>query len=201
MSNAAADLERRILKPKRATPESIAGYGSLLAPPEAAKSRDSGFYAEAVRMSEPVEFISQDDTCLALATLNPRPMEVRWMEYHNKHTQTFLPLDGKPFVMVLGRPTCRRADGSWDDGAPRTPELDDIEAFVFDGSAGMCLNIGTWHEFPFPLEAATNVVVVMSEETKHDLKNAVDGEARGGDLEKLDLQKRFGVVFEVQVED
>ena len=201
MSVRDAALTRRILRPKKATPESIAGYGTLLISPDTERSRESGFYAEAVRISEPASFTARDDVCLALATLNPRPMEVRWMEYHNKHTQTFIPLDGKPFVMVLGRPTCRRADGSWDDVAPRTPELDEIEAFAFDGTAGMCLNIGTWHEFPFPLEHATNVVVVMSEETKHDLKNAVDGEARGGDLEKLDLQKRFGVVFEVQVED
>lgn len=199
MSAAEAGLEHRILKPLKATAESLAGYGTLMAAPEAAKSRESGFYAEAVRISEPAAFVSQDDVCLALATLNPRPLEVRWMEYHNKHTQTFIPLDGKPLVMVLGRPTCRRADGTWDEAAPRAPELEDIEAFAFDGSAGMCLNIGTWHEFPFPLEAATDVIVVMSEETKRDLKNTVDGEARGGDLEKLDLQKRFGVVFEVQV--
>ena len=199
MFAAEAGLERRILQPRQATPESLAGYGTLLASPEPAKSRESGFYAEAVRISEPAAFVSQDDTCLALATLNPRPFEVRWMEYHNKHTQTFIPLDGKPFVMVLGRPTCRRADATWDDAAPKMPELNDIEAFAFDGSAGMCLNIGTWHEFPFPLEEATNVIVVMSDETKRDLKNTVDGEAHGGDLEKLDLQNRFGVVFEIQV--
>jgi ureidoglycolate lyase len=199
MSAAEAGLEHRILKPRMATAESLAGYGTLMTAPELEKSRESGFYAEAVRISEPAAFVSQDDICLALATLNPRPLEVRWMEYHNKHTQTFIPLDGKPIVMVLGRPTCRRADGTWDEAAPRAPELEDIEAFAFDGSAGMCLNIGTWHEFPFPLQEATNVIVVMSEETKRDLKNTVAGEAHGGDLEKLDLQKRFGVVFEVQV--
>lgn len=192
-------MKRRILTAKKATPESVAGYGTLITPPEAEQSGKSGFYAEAVRISEPSKFVSEGDLCLALATLNPRPMEVRWMEYHNKHTQTFIPLGGKPFVMALGRPTCRRADGSWDDTAPQTPELDEVEAFHFDGSAGMCLDIGTWHEFPFPLEEATNIIVVMSEETKHDLKNTVDSEARGGDLEKLDLQKRFGVIFEVQV--
>ncbi len=198
MSADEAGLEHRILKPRMATPEALAGYGTLLAVPDAEKGRDSGFYAEAVRISEPAQFVSEDDLCLALATLNPRPMEVRWMEYHNKHTQTFIPLDGKPFVMVLGRPTCRRSDGSWDDAASKAPELDAVEAFSFDGSSGVCLNIGTWHEFPFPLKEATNIIVVMSEETKRDLKNVVDGEAHGGDLEKLDLQKRFDVVFEVE---
>lgn len=191
-------MKRRVLTPKRATPDALAGYGSLLAPPPADLVQESGFYAEAVRVSQPAAFTARDDVCLTLAMLNPRPMEVRWMEYHNKHTQTFIPLGGKPFVAVLGRPTCRRPDGSWDGAAPRAPEIEEVEAFAFDGSAGLCLNIGTWHEFPFPLEAATNVVVVMSEETKRDLRNTGDGEARGGDLEKIDLQKRFGVILEVR---
>lgn len=192
-------MNRRRLVAKPATPKSLSGYGILLTPPEITEVQKSDFYAEAVRISEPAQFVSEGDTCLALASLNPRPMEVHWMEYHNKHTQTFIPMDGKPFVMVLGRPTCRRPDGTWDDAATQGPELNFVEAFEFDGSAGVCLNIGTWHEFPFPLEVKTNIIVVMSEETKRDLKNSIDGEARGGDLEKLDLQKRFGVVFEVQV--
>ena len=192
-------MKRRRLVAKSATPETLSGYGVLLSSPAIAEAHKSDFYAEAVRVSEPAQFISKGDICLAVASLNPRPMEVRWMEYHNKHTQTFIPMDGKPFVMVLGRLTCRRADGTWDDAAIQAPELDLVEAFSFNGSAGVCLNIGTWHEFPFPLEEKTNIIVVMSEETKRDLKNAIDGEAWGGDLEKLHLQKRFGVVFEVEV--
>ena len=196
-------MKRKVLTPKPATPDSLKGYGGLLAPPSLDPDRgadgpESGFYAETVRLSEPVAFTSRDGMSLALATLDPRPMEVRWMEYHNKHTQTFIPLDGKPFVMVLGRPTCRRPDGSWNDAAPRAPDLEKVEAFAFDGSAGLCLDIGAWHEFPFPLEYRTNIVVVMSEETKRDLKNVEDGEASGGDLEKLDLRKRFGVILEVR---
>ena len=59
------------------------------------------YYGEAV-VTTSIPFLSNNDTNLTLATLNPRPMEVRWMEYHNKHTQTFIPMEGKPFVAVLG---------------------------------------------------------------------------------------------------
>ncbi|MND08232.1 hypothetical protein D3C83_307160 [compost metagenome] len=61
------------------------------------------------------------------------------------------------------------------------------------------MNIGTWHEFPFALEPNSNVIVILTDETTADLKNVVDGEAAGGDLSKRDLQKRFGIVFEVQL--
>ena len=127
------------------------------------------------------------------------PMEVRWMEYHNKHTQTFIPLEGKPIVAVLGKPTCRRPDGSWDDSQDQTPDIDSVEAFYFDGAAGFVMNIGTWHEFPFAVEPDTNVIVILTNETTANLQNVVDGEAHGDDLCKRDLQKRFGVLFEVEL--
>jgi ureidoglycolate lyase len=192
-------MEHRILKPKPATAESLAGYGYLIGGSKAKESNNPGYYGAAVRTSKPAPFVSNDDTSLSLAEINPRPMQVRWMEYHNKHTQTFIPLEGKPFVAVLGKPTCRRPDGSWDDTVEQAPDIDSVEAFYFDGSAGFVMNIGTWHEFPFAVEPDTNVVVILTNETTANLKNVVDGEAHGDDLCKRDLQKRFGVVFEVEL--
>jgi len=197
-----SQLERRILKLKKATPESVAGYGHIIGiPPKQAEEGNTGsnYYGQAVVTSRPAPFKSTADTNLSLAVINPRPMQVRWMEHHNKHTQTFIPLMGKPFVAVLGLPTCRLPDGSWDASAPEVPDLSNVQAFHFDGSAGFVMNIGTWHEFPFALEPQTNVIVILTDETTANLKNVVDGEAAGGDLSKRDLQKRFGVVFEVQV--
>ena len=68
-----------------------------------------------------------------------RPLRVSWMERHFLHTQTFFPL-GAPFVAVLAPP-----------GEGELPDLDAARAFVFDGSAGLMLHLGTWHEFPFAL--------------------------------------------------
>jgi ureidoglycolate lyase len=199
MAVAETELERRILKPKLATPESVAGYGYLIGGSKTKSSDTPGYYGAAVQTSKPAPFVSNDDTSLSLATINPRPMEVRWMEYHNKHTQTFIPLEGKPMIAVLGKPTCRRPDGSWDDSQEQTPNIDSVEAFYFDGAAGFVMNIGTWHEFPFAVEPDSNVVVILTNETTANLQNVVDGEAHGDDLCKRDLQKRFGVVFEVEV--
>lgn len=197
MSVPERDFQRRVLSVKPATADALEGYGHIIAPARRIQDGNTPYYGEAVR-TDSIPFTSTDDTGLTLATLNPRPMEVRWMEYHNKHTQTFVPIGAKPFVMVLGRPTCRRPDGSWDKAALQQPALDEVEAFYFDGSAGFVLNIGTWHEFPFPLERETNVVVILTHETSNNLRdNIKDGEAEGGDLCKRDLQKRFNIVFEV----
>ena len=198
MAVAETELEHRVLKPKLATPEALEGYGYLIGGSKT-KAPDTGYYGYAVQTSKPAPFKSNDDTSLSLATINPRPMQVRWMEYHNKHTQTFIPLEGKPFVAVLGKPTCRRPDGSWDETQEQTPDIESVEAFYFDGAAGFVMNIGTWHEFPFAVEPDSNVVVILTNETTDNLKNIVDGEAHGDDLCKRDLQKRFGVVFEVEL--
>jgi ureidoglycolate lyase len=121
------------------------------------------------------------------------------MEYHTKHTQTFIPLSGRPFYMVLGKPTQRRPDGSFDPSQSPVPDLDDVTAFYFDGSAGIVMQVGTWHEVPFPIEGDTHFVCVCTHETNTNLEQQdADGEARGGDLEKVRIAKRFGQNFLIQ---
>ncbi len=183
----------RVLVPIPATAEALEGYGWVIGEP-AGRQRDKiDFYGKEVTVSHPADFRSNADTCLNLVSFAPRPPRVRWMEYHSKHTQTFIPLAGKPFYMVLGKPTQRRPDGGWDESQPATPNLDDVRCFYFDGSAGVVMHVGTWHEVPFPLDGDTHFVCICTNETNDDLE-AQDsvGEARGGDLEKVKLDLRFG---------
>jgi len=196
MPNMGAEMQERLLNLKIATSKNIGKYGHLIQSPTKKDDGNTPYYGQAV-ITTPIPFLSNDDTSLTLATLNHRPIEVRWMEYHNKHTQTFIPLEGKPFIAILGEPTCRRPDGSWDSDAPNHPLLDKVEAFYFDGSCGLVLHVGTWHEFPFALSNNTNVIVILTNETISDLKNITSDEAEGGDLCKRDLQKRFNIVFKV----
>jgi len=58
--------------------------------------------------------------------------------YHPDGAQLFYPLDGKPFVAALAKP-----------GDDMTPS--DWVAFYFDGSAGVCIHPGVWHEAIIPL--------------------------------------------------
>lgn len=180
--------QRRILHARSATPEALAPFGQLLGVGSGAAPRVTGFYEGAVELRQPVEFRSDEDTCLSLATIHRRPLEVRWMEQHFKHTQTFVPLGGRPFVAVMAPPN-----------GGEVPDLDAVEAFVFDGSAGFTMKIGTWHEFPFALVDNTDVIVILRNETNRDLRSADNGEALGPDVDKKDLQRRFGVTFEVRL--
>lgn len=193
MSNAARqsdDSEVRVLKPKRATREALAPYGQVLGYDESIAPMPIDFYDGAVKVRRMVDFVSDDQTELPLATINRRPFDVRWMERHFKHTQTFIPLAGKPFVVVMAPPT----EGD-------TPNLDEIEAFQFDGSAAFAMHLGTWHEFPFALEDDTNVIVILRREATDGLvrDNVIQDEASSPDLDKKDLQQRFNVTFRVEV--
>jgi ureidoglycolate lyase len=180
--------KRRMIALKPATAAALAPYGRMLGRGSGVKPSDSGYYGGHVAISKPVTFQSDSDTCLSLATIQPRPFELEHIERHYKHTQTFIPLGGKPFIAVFGAPT---------EG--REPDFDKLEAFRFDGTDGFCMHIGTWHEFPFALEPDTDVIVVLRNETNRNLLAKDGGEAHGDDLSKLNVLQRTGAVFAIQL--
>jgi ureidoglycolate lyase len=181
-----AAITERVLPVLRATPETVAPFGQILGYDPAVPPAPIDFYGGAVRVRRVVDFISDEQTELPLVTVNRRPGEVRWMERHFRHTQTFIPLGGKPFIVVMAPPT-----------AGELPDLDAVRALWFDGQAGFTLRIGTWHEFPFALEEPTHLVVILRREAAEGLvrDNVVQDEARSGDLDKKDLVRRCGVRF------
>ncbi len=189
----------RGLEPIVATAESLKGYGYLIGEPAGLKRDKIDFYGKEVRVSQPARFHGNDDLCLNLVTFQPRELKVRWMEFHTKHTQTFIPLSGKPFYMVLGKPTCRRADGGWDETQACLPNPDDVRAFYFDGSGGIVMDVGVWHEVPFPLDGETHFVCICTNETNDNLEaQGADGDCEGGDLSKRNLAKHLGYTFAIQ---
>jgi ureidoglycolate lyase len=189
----------RVLKPVAATSESLEGYGYLIGEPAGLMRDKIDFYGREVRVSQPARFHGNDDLCLNLVSFRPRPLNVKWMEFHTKHTQTFIPLSGKPFYMVLGKPTCRKPDGSWDDSAGTLPDPDTVQAFYFDGAGGIVMEVGVWHEVPFPLDGETHFVCICTNETNDNLEaQGADGDCEGGDLSKRNLAKHLGYSFTVQ---
>ena len=170
------------LEVQTATPENTVAYGDFIGIPPQAELRGTAFYEGAVKLWSPPEFVSDDETCFTIARVSPRDNEVIWMERHFKHTQAFIPLGGKPFMVVLGEPN-----------DSNTPDLDNVGAYYFDGSCGFMMKIGTWHEFPFAVVPDTDLIVILREETMRDLEVKENDEAIGGDLEKRHLPTRLGV--------
>jgi len=201
MSDAAVleQIKLRKLKPVVASAETLKGYGYLIGEPAGLKRDKIDFYGKVVRVSQPAKFHGNDDLCLNLVSFQPRDLTVKWMEFHTKHTQTFIPLSGKPFYMVLGKPTCRRPDGSWDETQSTLPNPDDVTAFYFDGSGGIVMEVGVWHEVPFPLDGETHFVCICTNETNDNLEaQGADGDCEGGDLSKRNLHKHLGYTFAVE---
>ena len=182
-------MQTRELVIERATAEALAPFGELVGGPAEMDAPPTSFYGSQVKTTRPT-FISDEETEVAVCTLTRRPMEVRWMERHFKHTQVFLPLGGKPFVAVLAPPT-----------DTDLPNIDEARAFLFDGQAGLSMHIGTWHEFPFAMFDGTQLVVLLRKETSMSLKaeNVFDGEGKGPDLDKKDITRRLGVVLKAQL--
>lgn len=79
-------FERRILEIKTETPEALAPYGMILGSGTGAPVGVSDFYGGKVSVSTPVAFKLDEDTCLSLATLQPRAFEIKYLERHFKHT-------------------------------------------------------------------------------------------------------------------
>jgi ureidoglycolate lyase len=190
----APETQTITLSVERATPEALRGYGYVIGRPDAAVWGRIDYYGDDVQVRTPVQFVSNDDMTLNLVTFNRREPVIRWMEYHSKHTQTFIPLSGKPFIMVLGKPTRRRPDQSMDESLPDLPDLSNVRAFYFD--------VGTWHEVPFPINDATHFVAIVTNETNRNLEehDKTFFEADGGDLLKRNLQHRFGKQVKIDLE-
>jgi ureidoglycolate lyase/seryl-tRNA synthetase len=70
-------------------------------------------------------------------TIDPERVLLWHMNYHPDGGQLFYPLDGQPFVVPAALPG--------DDLG-----LDDIVAFWCDGSQGLYIHPGIWHEGVFP---------------------------------------------------
>lgn len=182
--------EIRVLKAKPATPEAVAPYGQILGYNPAVEPMPIDFYDGAAKVRRVVDFVTDDQLELPVVTVNPRPLELRWMERHHKHTQGFIPLGGKPFVAVFAPPNDKDM-----------PDLDKVEAFRFDGQAGFVMKVGTWHDFPYALEEDTHLIVLLRREATDGLirDNVIQNEAIGPDLEKKDLVQRKNVLFKVEL--
>ena len=153
------NIEIKTVKVETATPEALAPFGVVLGRNENVKPLPINLYNGTVQVRRLGEFISDETTEIPVCTVQRRPLVAEYMERHHKHTQTFVSLGAKPFIMLLSPPT-----------ETELPNLDEARAFLFDGTAGFMLNIGTWHEFPFVLLDDTDVLTILRSEATNGLE-------------------------------
>lgn len=180
-------VETRALRLIDATPDSVAPFGMLIATDERVAPLRSRFYGAAVEIRKPAKLVNDAQIELSVARLKRRPLVATWLERHPKHTQAFIPLGAKPFVMILAPP-----------GDAPLPDPARVVALRFSGAQGVALHLGTWHEFPLALADDTEIIVLLRHETARDLQTDQGNEATGPDLEKRDLAARLGLTFRIE---
>lgn len=170
---------------RAATAEALAPYGVLLGSDCGVEPLPIDFYGGTVDVRKPGAFRCDSAVDVTVCRLQPRPLELEYLERHPCHTQAFIPLSGRPFLAVFAPATVDNA----------LPALDALQAFRFDGSAGFMMFENVWHEFPLAEEPDTDVIVLLSTATTDALHadNTVEGEAVGADLEKRNVRHRYGV--------
>jgi ureidoglycolate lyase len=124
------------------TPEAFAPFGVILSPqgrerlPINTYGDKLDLYRESFASDQPIEwFIVQGRV---------RDMQALFLERHSQITQTFIPLNGDGFVMLVAK-----------HDAAETNSLvhhEELQAFVIPGDTAVQLHCNTWHENPFPLK-------------------------------------------------
>jgi ureidoglycolate lyase len=81
------------------------------------------------------------------ATPRTLPLQVRALERHPLSSQSFFPLDGRRFLVVVA-----------EEGVP--PVASRIRAYLGSGSQGVTYRRNTWHHSLIALDATTHFLVV-----------------------------------------
>lgn len=75
------------------------------------------------------------------------PFRVRMMERHPKASQAFIPMSGKPYLVVVAP-------------AGEPPKVEDLRVFLARGDQGVNYATGVWHHPLLALEAVCDFLVV-----------------------------------------
>ncbi len=121
------------LRPARLTRALCAPFGDVIETEGRPAGTINDGYAE--RIGELAEIDAggrQAQVSIYRAVPRTLPMPIRMVERHPLSSQTFVCLDGRPFLVVVARPGER-------------PAAADLHAFVTNGRQGVNYARGTWH--------------------------------------------------------
>ena len=124
-----------------------------------------------------MELRDGEDFHLNVLSYGHRPVRVDHLNRHHRATQALVPLNGKPAVIVVA---------SQEATFQKTEDLETLRAFVMDGSSGINLGLGVWHEGPFALADRVDLVNVQGRHVEDDNEVAY-------------LERDLGVVVEVKL--
>ncbi|RPH66460.1 MAG: ureidoglycolate hydrolase [Burkholderiales bacterium] len=127
-------MDERSLVPQPLTAEAFAAYGDVVTSAQRDGRSVNAGTSVRVEMPEPDLLAHGGRPSLSVfrASAVRLPFEVRELERHRLGSQTFLPLGGTPFLVVVAL---------GDDA----PDVATIAAFRVDGTRGVTFRKGVWH--------------------------------------------------------
>ena len=132
--------EVRTITAEPLTSDSFATCGDVLA---ASGEPLPHVYGDTMDVYQPGTHECDVETEFIVMRYRLREPRVLFLERHQQITQTFIPLNGNPFVLTVAPPDAPLENG--------LPVLDSLRAFVVPGDVGAKAHRGTWHEVPLPL--------------------------------------------------
>jgi len=167
------------------TPDSFAAFGQVLGPREQKPLTNRDFiYRGFIRIKDRItadrlaDFDILDywsgiaDLVLdapKLGFLRSRavPPKLYWLERHLKGTQAYIPLGGQRSILPVAPPKDLEDDDA-------VPDVNEIRAFLLDGTRGVNLSVGTWHWTPIPLRESADFIMLVRQNAAQEDLNFVD---------------------------
>jgi ureidoglycolate lyase len=170
--------------------DSFAPFGRVLA--ASGERRPIDLYAGsidvyrggAIDADVPVEFL--------LSRSSVREFRVQFLERHMLLGQSFFPLAGGGFIVVVAAPGATLT-------AEGIPAVEDIHAFLVPAGCGITLHRGTWHEPPYPLGDDMIRLTTTHAALSDGLERTLDerNEISALDVDKRNVTERSGIIVRI----
>lgn len=141
----------RLLKPEPLTAAAFAPYGDVIEVGGARELRDIN-YGNTQRFHDLADLDLLQGGGKALVSIFrstplPRPIPIRVMEVHPLSSQAFVPLSGRPYLVVV---------------AGTGPQFDSaqLRAFVAAPQQGVNYKRGCWHHYSLAVDAVSDFLVI-----------------------------------------
>jgi ureidoglycolate lyase len=154
-------MEYMEVRAKILTDKGFSPFGTIIGLPKTKPSASTpalDYWDEVIHL--PIE-----DRAASFLLCKRNPFEFSSMERHVKTSEIFIPLEG--YSIFPFAPPNRLED-------PKAkPDVNKLEAFIFDGTQALMMHKGTWHVPPIPLtEQATFLVIFGKNTAKEDIDNS-----------------------------
>lgn len=145
-------MNARLLKPRPLTREAFAPFGDVIAADGVTPRPINYGAAERYHDLAGIDCMGEGGrTIVSIFRSTPRafPLTLRVMENHPLSSQAFIPLRGRPHLVVVA------------PAGPFAPAK--LEAFLASGEQGVNYRRGIWHHFSLSLEATSDFLVIDRE--------------------------------------